>query len=51
MKRVYVHGNPNIGATDYPSDELAFKEALSHASEGMADETELLTDENKYIKK
>ena len=42
---IWVHGKPNIGATDCPPDALAFEEALSHVSEGKADETELLADE------
>ena len=42
---IWVDGKPNVGATDCPPDALAFKEALSHVSEGMADETEILADE------
>ena len=38
---IRVDRKPNIGATDCPPDALAFKEALSHVSEGMADETEI----------
>ena len=36
--------NPTLVQLIVPPDALAFKEALSHVSEGMADETELLAD-------
>ena len=41
---IWVDGKPNVAATDCPPDALAFEEALSHVSEGMANKTEILAD-------